>query len=86
MAKDYDPQSASDAIYVLDMRDAQHFVLRECSIRCPIPGQCITFRTGDGWSHENQLFVVGWIRRVFQSEEMKQMQMPPDGVVRLVVH
>lgn len=75
----------SDAIHVLDMRDDQQFVLKKCSIRCPVVGQCITFRTGNDLTFENQWLVVGWIRKVFQSKGMKHMQMPPDGVIRLIV-
>ena len=79
------PQGVSDAIYVLDMRDDRNFVLRECFIRCPAFGQCITLRTGNGFSVDNHLLIVGWIRRVFRNKDMNHMLMPPDGVMRLII-
>lgn len=85
MMTDRDSPTASDVIHVLDIRDEDNFILRQCSIRCPALAQCITFRTGNGLNLENQLCVVGWIRKVFQREEMKHMRMPPDGVMRLIV-
>lgn len=75
----------SDAIHVLDMRNDHNFILRQSSIRCPAAGECIIFRTGNGLHIENRLIVVGWIRSVFQNEEIKHIPMPSDDVTRLIL-
>lgn len=64
---------------VIAIQSNQHFIFRyqRLNEECHFvhPKQAI----------KQSMFVIGWIRRMFQSKEMKQMQMPPDSVVRLSV-
>eukprot|EP01084_Bolivina_argentea_P184463 318135_1 len=55
----------TDAIHVLDIRNENNYVLRRCSIKCPMSGIHKIVRSGGGLKDE--LLVTGYIYQKFKS-------------------
>ena len=74
----------SDKILVLDIRDDNYnnYKLIECKIKCPQEGCFGIVRIG---GIENELLVIGWIKRLFKTKEFKNLVLPPMYLMKIVL-
>ena len=63
----------NDKIYVLDIRDDDNYRLREGTIKMPYCSSIILM----GGAIEDELLVIGWIKRLFKTKEFKHLSLPP---------
>ena len=71
-----------DKIHVLDIRNKRNYVLRECSIKCPMNGHHPIIRSGGGLKDE--LLVIGWIKHLFNCSSFNDMALPPTYIMQLI--
>ena len=80
-------RNTSDTMYVLDLREANKYKLKECEIKCPIQGIMNLVILGDAL--RDNLLVIGWIRDLFKKNEFEDLCtgtcIPPMEIMELIV-
>eukprot|EP01084_Bolivina_argentea_P256778 432458_1 len=71
-----------DIIHVLDIRDKNNYILKECSIKCPMNGYHPIIRSGGGLKDE--LLVIGWIKHLFNSSPFNDMTLISSDIMQLI--
>eukprot|EP01083_Nonionella_stella_P172994 595342_1 len=72
----------TDAIYVLEIRNKDEYVLRKSNIVCPMAGKCHIAITG---GIKDEMLVIGYLKRLFNSSEFQTMQLPPFYIMKMIV-
>eukprot|EP01084_Bolivina_argentea_P205651 351279_1 len=74
-----------DDIFVLDIKDDNAFKLKKSTMRCPQPGECHGVRTG-GINSKSDILVIGFIKKCFKENELKNIQLPPLYIMKLIAN
>eukprot|EP01084_Bolivina_argentea_P256776 432453_1 len=72
-----------DTIHVLDIRDKNNFVFKQCSIKCPMNSNHPVIRSGGGLKDE--LLVTGWIKHLFNSTSFNNTTLPSSDILQLIL-
>ena len=72
----------SDEIFVLDLRDDNHYKLKKSQIKCPQKGICDLVRFGGGI--QDELLVIGWIKDLFKTTDFKHLSLPPMYLMKMI--
>eukprot|EP01084_Bolivina_argentea_P256777 432457_1 len=68
---------------ILDIRDKNNFVFKQCSIKCPMNSNHPVIRSGGGLKDE--LLVTGWIKHLFNSTSFNNTTLPSSDILQLIL-
>ena len=83
VAGGYHDYKESDKIQVLDIRNENEYKLMESAVVCPDGGIHNIVITGGGI--KNEILVIGWIKKLYESLDSKDLVLPPMDIIKLIV-
>ena len=72
-------------LYILNIEDPVNYTLNHCTIGCPVPDARNSVLSVTGGDVDCELLVIGWIKKLFETENFSTLQLLPLYLMQSVV-